>query len=60
MNRFQKNVETKKQGLVYLKELKSVEFEERFETGKLGQDILKIVGMDKNFNILGYAIIDLN
>jgi hypothetical protein len=55
-----KNLETENQGLLFLKELKSVEFEQRFEIGKLGQDILKIVGMYKDFKILGYAIIDLN
>ena len=41
-------------------ENQAVEFENRNEIGKSGQDILKVVGMDKDFEILGYAIIDLN
>lgn len=54
------NAETKNQAVKLLEELGSVEFEYRNEIGKSGQDILKIVGMDSDFEILAYTIIDLN
>ena len=54
------NAQTENQAVELLKELGSVEFENRNEIGKSGQDILKIVGMDKDFEILGYAIVELN
>ena len=52
--------DTENQAVGLLKELGALEFENRNEIGKSGQDILKVVGMDKDFEILGYAIIDLN
>ncbi len=52
--------QTENQALELLKELGAVEFEKRNEIGKSNQDILKVVGMDKDFEVLGYAIIDLN
>lgn len=52
--------DTENQAVELLKELGVVEFGKRIEIGKSGQDILKVVGMDKDFEILGYAIIDLN
>ena len=54
------NANTENQALELLKELGAVEFEYRNEIGKSGQDILKVVGMDKDFEVLGYAIVDLN
>lgn len=54
------NAQTENEAIELLKELGSVEFETRNEIGKSGQDILKIVGMDSYFEILGYAIIELN
>ena len=52
--------DTENQAVELLKELGAVEFENRNELGNSGQDILKVVGMDKDIEILGYAIIDLN
>lgn len=54
------NAQTENEAIELLKELGVVEFENRNEIGKSGQDILKIVGMDSDFEILGYAIIELN
>lgn len=54
------NAQTENQAVELLKELGAVEFEKRNEIGKSNQDILKVVGMDKDFEVLGYAIIDLN
>ena len=54
------NAQRENQAVELLKELGAVEFENRNEIGKSGQDILKIVGMDKDFEILGYAIVELN
>ena len=54
------NAQTENQAVELLKELGSVEFENRNEIGKSVQYIIKVVGMDKDFEILGYAIIDLN
>jgi hypothetical protein len=54
------NAQTENQAVELLKELGAVEFEKRNEIGKYGQDIIKVVGMDRDFEVLGYAIIDLN
>lgn len=54
------NANTEAQAIELLKNLGATEFENRNETNKAGDDILKVVGMDNDFNILGYAIVELN
>lgn len=53
------NAQTQNQAVELLKVLGSTEFEYRNEVNKLGQDILKVVGMNNDFEILGYAIVEL-
>jgi hypothetical protein len=55
------NVNTKEQGIELLKEIGSVEFQFRNEVDhQYGNETLKIVGMDLDFNILGYSILEIN
>lgn len=54
------NVETTNQAIELLKSIKCVELQERHKTDKFGNESIKIVGMDKDFNILGYAIVELD
>ena len=53
------NVETVNKAIELLKEIGSVELEERHETDKFGNESIKVVGMDKDFEVLGYAIVEL-
>lgn len=55
-----KNVETVEKAIELLKsELGAFELEERHETDKFGNESIKVVGMDEDFEVLGYAIVEL-
>jgi hypothetical protein len=56
------NVNTVSEGIDILTEkFGAVEFETRDEVDyRYGNEIIKVVGMDSNFQVLGYAIVEVN
>lgn len=54
------NVETVNKAIELVKSIGAVELEERHETDNFGNEIIKVVGMDNDFEVLGYAIVELD